>query len=107
MPAVIGPTTGIAFMVSATLTYDVIAKACSSPQTAELNAQKRAATLMKWVNIGTIEGLALVAVAAFVTAPNRNAIIAGGAVAAGITYAEYLHARKAGLENPGSPTESW
>lgn len=107
MLSAIGPTGGIAAMVSATLVYDAIAKACSSPQTAELNANKRAKTLMKWVNVGTIEGLALVAVAAFVTPGNRLPIVAGGLVAAGITYAEYLHAKKAGLSGGGEPTEQW
>jgi len=45
---------GVAFLVSAGLVYECIAKACSSPQTAELNAEKRAETLMKWVNIGCV-----------------------------------------------------
>ena len=28
-------------------------------------------------------------------------------IAAGVTYAEYLHARKAGLASPEPPTENW
>ena len=43
---------GIAFLVGATLMADMIAKACSSPQTVETNAGRRASTAMKWANIG-------------------------------------------------------
>ena len=98
---------GPAFLIAATLTYDAVAKACSSPQTAELNAEKRAGTLMKWVNIGTIEGLGLVVLAAAIDRQHRLEILLGGGLAAAITYGEYLHAKKSGLENPGTPTESW
>ncbi|MGP8209336.1 MAG: hypothetical protein ACLQVK_25300 [Acidimicrobiales bacterium] len=103
----IAPSSGLAFIVSATLVYDAIAKACSSPQTTELNADKRAPTLIKWVNIGTAEGLALIAIAAFIDPQYRVPIVAGGLIAAGVTYAEYLHARKAGLASPEPPTENW
>jgi hypothetical protein len=98
---------GSAFLIAAGLTYEAIAKACSSPQTAELNADKRAPTLMKWVNIGIAEAAGLVIIAAIIDRQHRVEILAGGALAAGITYAEYLHAKSAGLKNPGAPTESW
>lgn len=98
---------GPAFLIAATLTYDAVAKACSSPQTAELNADKRAPTLMKWVNIGTAEALGLVVLAAAFDRRHRIEILLGGGLAAAITYGEYLHAKKSGLENPGTPTESW
>lgn len=98
---------GVAFLVAATLTYDAVAKACSSPQTAELNADKRAPTLMKWVNVGTVEALALVLIAAAVDQSHRRAILAGGFLAAAITYAEYLHAKRAGLKSDEPPTENW
>ncbi|HXT92375.1 MAG TPA: hypothetical protein VN714_24335, partial [Trebonia sp.] len=45
-------STGIAFLVSAGIVNEIIAAACSSPQTTEINAAKRADTLMKWVNLG-------------------------------------------------------
>lgn len=105
--AFIAGSAGIAGLVSAGLVYEAIAKACSSPQTTELNADKRAPTLMKWVNIGTIEGLGLVALAAFITPTNRLPIILGGTLAAAITYVEYLHARSAGLAKGGATTENW
>lgn len=98
---------GIAFLVSAGITYEVIAKACSSPQTTELNAAKRAPTLMKWVNIGTAEGLLFVAIAAMLERSTRGAVIFGGLLAAGITYVEYVHAMRSGLANGGSTTETY
>lgn len=96
---------GPAFLIAATLTYDAVAKACSSPQTAEINADKRAGTLMKWVNVGTAEALALVVFAAWVDPRHRFEILLGGGLAAAITYGEYLHAKKSGLANPGPSTE--
>jgi hypothetical protein len=98
---------GPAFLISATFTYGAISKACSSPQTAELNAEKRAPTLMKWVNIGTVESLGLVLLAAWIDPAHRLEILAGGFAASIITYGEYIHAKKAGLKNGGAPTEQW
>ena len=43
---------GVAFLVAAGIAAEIIAKACSSPQTTEINANQRADTLMKWVWIG-------------------------------------------------------
>ena len=59
-----GGGTGVAFLVSAGIVYEIIAAACSSPQTTELNAGTRAPTLMKWVNLGLIQAGASVAIAA-------------------------------------------
>lgn len=98
---------GTAFLISATFAYSAIAKACSSPQTAELNADKRAPTLMKWVNIGTAEALGLVVLAALIDRPHRVELLAGGAMAVAITYAQYLHAKAAGLKSSEPPTETW
>jgi hypothetical protein len=98
---------GVAFMVAATLVYDAIAAACSSPQTTELNAGARAKTLMKWVNIGEIQGIALVLIGAWIDKKHRMAILAGGATAAVLMYAQYLHAKKAGLASGEPGTESY
>ena len=97
----------IAFLVAAGIVYEIIAKACSSPQTTELNADKRAPTLMKWVNIGTVEGLLFVVIAASLEKDTRGAVLAGGLLAAAITYAEYLYAKQSGLRNGGPATESY
>lgn len=98
---------GVAFLVGATVVSDLIAKACSSPQTAELNADKRAPTLMKWVNIGMIEAGAFILIAAAIDRKNRYAIIAGGVLEGAVTWFEYQHAKKSGLESPGPGTEDY
>jgi hypothetical protein len=96
---------GVAFLVSAGIVYEIIAKACSSPQTTELNASTRAGTLMKWVHIGQAEAAALLIIAAYIDKKHRAAILSGGILAMVVTEAEYLHAKKAGLSKPGVPTE--
>jgi hypothetical protein len=92
-----GGSGGIAFLVSAGIVYEIIAAACSSPQTTEINAGSRAGTLMKWVHLGIGQAAAFVAVAAVIDKKNRRAIIAGGVAAGGLMYAQYAHARSAGL----------
>lgn len=103
----VGASLGVAFLVGATVVADMVAKACSSPQTAELNADKRAPTLMKWVNIGLVEGALFVAVAALIDKRHARAIVAGGALEALITYVQYAHAKDIGLRNGGHPTEEY
>lgn len=101
-----GGGSGPAFLISAGLVYEAIAAACSSPQTAELNADKRAPTLMKWVNLGVLQALGFVAIAALIDAEHRVEIIAGGGLGAGIMYLQYRHALAAGLGDgkPGTET---
>lgn len=105
--AVMSGGDGIAFLVSAGIVAEIIAKACSSPQTMEINAAARAATLMKWVTVGIVESAFFVAVAAYVDPKHRTAIIAGGVLAALITYGEYVYARSSGLRNGGPTTEQY
>lgn len=97
----------ITFMVSAGLVYEIIAAACSSPQTAEINAGKRAGTLMKWVHMGMFQAALLVGIAAWLSKEPWYAI-SGGALAGGIMYAQYKHALSAGLKNKAEGgTESY
>jgi hypothetical protein len=98
---------GVAFLVSAGIVYEIIAAACSSPQTMEINASRRAGTLMKWVNIGVIQAAVFVAIAAYLDKQHRSEIIAGGTLAAVLMYAQYAHAKNAGLRNCGPSTESY
>jgi hypothetical protein len=102
-----GASWGIAFLVSAGIVAEIVAKACSSPQTTELNAAERAPTLMKWVNIGMAEAALFVAVAAAVDKAHRVPIILGGVVEGAITYAEYLHGKQAGLASNAPGTERY
>lgn len=97
---------GVAFIVSAGVVYEIIAAACSSPQTTEINAATRADTLMKWVNLGLLQAAGFVLIAALITARHRWAILSGGAVAAGLMWAQYAHAKRAGLRSPGPGTET-
>jgi hypothetical protein len=94
---------GIAFLVSAGIVAEIVAKACSSPQTTELNADKRAPTLMKWVTIGLVEAAVFVALAAAIDSKHRGAIIAGGVIEGAITLMEYQHGKTAGLAATGQP----
>lgn len=97
---------GIAFLVSAGIVYEIIAAACSSPQTTEINAKARSDTLMKWVNIGIAQAAVFIAIAAMIDSRHRFAIIGGGATAAVLMYAQYVHAKAAGLASSEPGTES-
>lgn len=96
---------GVAFLVSAGIVYEIIAAACSSPQTCEINAGSRADTLMKWVNIGMVQALAFVVIAAALDRGHAPAILGGGVVAAGLMYGQYAHAKRAGLASSEPGTE--
>src|SRR6185312_6637848 len=90
---------GVAFLVSAGIVYEIIAAACSSPQTTEINAATRSDTLMKWVNIGIVQAAVFVAIAAMFDKRNFGPIVFGGGLAAVVMYAQYVHARASGLRS--------
>lgn len=96
---------GVAFLVSAGIVYEIIAAACSSPQTAEINAHSRADTLMKWVHIGMVQAAAFVAIAAVLDKRHAAPILAGGVTAGILMYLQYDHAKKAGLASSAAGTE--
>jgi hypothetical protein len=98
---------GIALLVSAGIVAEIVAKACSSPQTTELNADKRAPTLMKWVYIGLAEAAVFVTIAAWIDRRHRGAIILGGVLEGVITLGEYRHGKSAGLSSTLPGTESY
>lgn len=98
---------GVAFLVSAGIVYEIIAAACSSPQTAEINAHSRAETLMKWVHLGIVQAAVFVAAAAWLDKRHRVQILAGGGVAMALMYGQYVHARAAGLASGAPGTESY
>ena len=101
----VSPGFGVPFMVGAGLVYEIIAAACSSPQTAEINANSRADTLMKWVVVGMVQSAGFIAVAAMIDKGNAKPIIAGGAAAGLIMYGSYRHAMAAGLASTEPGTE--
>jgi len=107
MPEVLGgQSDGIAFLVSAGIVYEIIAAACSSPQTTEINAKSRSETLMKWVNIGVGQAAIFVIAAAVIDKKHSSPILAGGVLAAVLMYVQYVHAKAAGLrsDEPGTET---
>lgn len=96
---------GVPFLVAAGITYEIIAKDCSSPQTVEINASVRAATLMKWVHIGQVESIIFLSIAAYCDKKHRQPILLGGILAMIITEFEYIHAKTYGLAGGGAGTE--
>jgi hypothetical protein len=99
-------TNGIAFLVSAGIVYEIIAAACSSPQTTEINASTRADTLMKWVHLGIGQAAIFIAAAAILDRAHRRPIIAGGVLAAVLMYGQYVHAKNAGMASTAPGTET-
>jgi hypothetical protein len=103
---IVSTENGVPFLVSAGIVYEIIAAACSSPQTTEINADTRAETLFKWVHIGLIQSIGFIAIAAYIDREHAFPIIAGGGLAAALMYGSYWHARQAGLGDgkPGTET---
>lgn len=98
---------GIAFLVAGGIVYEIIAANCSSPQTTELNASQRAATLMKWVHLGLAQSAIFVAAAMYFDKAHRKPILAGGLLAAILMYGLYAHAKISGINNGGPGTEQY
>lgn len=108
MPAsmdLIGSSRAITFMVAAGLVYEIIAAACSSPQTTEINAATRADTLMKWVLVGMAQAAVFVLIATAMDKDKWPSLLGGG-LAGAMLWASYAHAKSAGLKNGGPSTES-
>jgi len=99
----------ITVAVYAALTYDIISATNSSPQTTEINAGTRAPTLMKWVRLGLAQA-ALFAGIGIVLETARGAPawppLLGAGLAGGLLWAQYVHARNAGIASARPPTES-
>ncbi len=87
---------------------DIYSADNSSPQTTHINAKRRAATLMHWVNIAAIESIAVVWLLSL-TAPrgHRRWPAMGGGLALVVTYGQYLYAKRCGLREGGPTTEDY
>jgi len=93
--------------VYATLTYDIISATNSSPQTSEINAKKRAPTLMKWVYIGLAQAAGFGVIGAILDEDTWPPIL-GVSLASVVLWIQYHHAIQAGLGNPSAPgTETY
>jgi hypothetical protein len=92
--------------IYAALVFDIFSTTNSSPQTTQMFAIDRAATLWRWVRIGAIIAVIFVALGAYLESrdsKNYWAPIAGGALALGIMWYLYSIAlRDGGGTRPGS-----
>jgi|SRR5215469_3782969 len=108
MAELIGGDDAATVAIYAALMYDIISATNSSPQTTEINAAARASTLMKWVNIGLAQGVLFVGIGMWIERPGKRwRPLLGGGLAAVLLYGQYAHAKKRGLENGGTPTETY
>ena len=98
-PAGGGNGNALAFLVAAGFMAEMLAFFCSSPQTAELQANEREATLMKWVGLGLAGGGAFVAAAAYIEPGKAPVILTGGGIMAAVAWVAYKHAITSGLQS--------
>ena len=96
----------VTIAVYAALSYDIISATNSSPQTTEINAAKRADSLMKWVHIGLLQVVGFAALGAALD-PDHWPPIVGAGVAGALLYIQYVHAMKAGLASDLEGTEDY
>jgi hypothetical protein len=104
--SLVGSSRAITFMVAAGLVFEIIAAACSSPQTMEINAAMRADTLMKWVLIGMAEAAVFVIIATMMDEDKWPSLLGGG-LAGAMMWTSYAHAKASGLKNGGPATETY
>lgn len=98
-----GKDAAILFGVWATFALDMFGSTNSSPQTTEINASRRADTLMKWVYIGDAMAIGGGAIA---SAMSKSMWPLIGTVGVSLLFTGlYLHAKNAGLKNGGLSTE--
>lgn len=96
--------------IYAALTYDIISATNSSPQTTEINAQARAETLMKWVKLGLAQAALFAAIGIVVSAKLGRPWwppATGAGLAGVLLWAQYVHAKNAGMANGGPTTEQY
>lgn len=96
---------GVAFLVSAGVVFEIIAAFCSSPQTAEINADQRAETLMKWVWLGLLTSALFVGIGMGFTEKRQKPVLIGGALAGAVLGAAYVYAKHSGLKSGKPGTE--
>ena len=101
-----GDDVAITIAVYAALTYDIISATNSSPQTTEINASRRAKTLMKWVYIGLVQALLFAGIGYYFEKKRGKPgwpPVMGVGIAASLLWFQYDHAKRAGLQAAGMP----
>jgi len=99
-----GENVALTIAVYAALTYDIISATNSSPQTTEINAARRAETLMKWVYIGLAQAVLFAWIGYyFETKRGRPGWppVLGVVIAGSLLWFQYEHAKSAGLKSAG------
>lgn len=91
--------------VAAEMVYQLVGSNMSSPQTAELNAPKRASTIDKWVNLTVVEAVAWIVFLAWLD--HSWWWVVGGMLALSGMWVKYKYAITSGLRNGGPATESY
>jgi len=105
----LGGNAGVAavlFLAAADAAYNAYSATNSSPQTTELFAGDRAATLWKYVKLGHVQVIGLIGFAAIVANKQGLAmwpILGGGAVAVAM-HGMYWHALQAGKQRNDQST---
>lgn len=103
-----GSSPAVTMAIYAALTYDIISATNSSPQTTEINADKRADTLMKWVKLGLAQAAGFAVLGVLFEAGSGRSVwppLIGAGLAGGLLWLQYVHARDSGLANAGIGTE--
>lgn len=96
--------------IFAALTYDIISATNSSPQTTEINAHKRAETLMKWVKIGLVQAVifGVLGMSLEIKANRPYWPPALGSGLAGVMlWAQYIYALNCGVNSTAPGTEDY
>lgn len=94
--------------VSAAVVYDVISATNSSPQTTEINAKRRAGTLMKWVHIGLVQAALFVLImTASEPRGKKWRPLIGGGLAMILLYIQYVYAKVCGITSQEEGTEDY
>lgn len=91
--------------VAAEMVYQLVGSNMSSPQTAELNAGARAATISKWVTLTNVEAVAWIALLCALDESLWPAL--GGGLALGGMVLKYRHAISSGLRSNAPGTERY
>lgn len=103
-----GPAVGVG--VYAALAYQIFSASCSSPQTSEINVDKRGDTLFKWVKIAGYQVVLWGGLGAILEKDAGRPAwppLLGAGLAGGLMWVQYRHALNAGLANAGAQgTES-
>lgn len=101
-------TDALSIGVTAAVVYDVISATNSSPQTTEINAKKRASTLMKWVHIGLAQAGFFVLLMTVAEPPGKKwRPLTGGILAMVLLYGQYVYAKACGLKSSEGGTEDY